>query len=148
MNKELKKKRKQILSDPFRFFTSLHADTDSQLITRLENLSQQHKDLKSRYKEAQLRKNIISRQIGEARHNGYRWFNFGRSTKNTGTFRFKQQWGAREKPLYYHYWLGSSNELPGHSPSNPKYAMAISTWKHLPVPVTRWLGPLIVNKLP
>ena len=80
--------------------------------------------------------------------NGYRYFDFGRSTKNSGTFRFKRQWGAQPKQLHWHYWLKSNSDLPLLNPSNPKYALMINIWKRLPVPVTKWLGPKIVKNLP
>jgi FemAB-related protein (PEP-CTERM system-associated) len=79
---------------------------------------------------------------------GFRYFNFGRSSRDAGTFRFKQQWGAQPKQLYWHYWLGEQGELPTLNPSNPKYALLINLWKRLPVTLTRWLGPPIVKNLP
>lgn len=80
--------------------------------------------------------------------NQYRYFDFGRSSKKSGTFRFKQQWGAKPKPLFWHYWLADNVELPRLNPDNPKYALAISVWKRIPIFITKWLGPLIVRKLP
>ena len=79
---------------------------------------------------------------------GFRYFNFGRSSKDAGTFRFKQQWGAKPRQLYWHYWLNGGNELPSLNPHNPKYAFAINTWKKLPLVLTNWLGPRIVRNLP
>jgi FemAB-related protein (PEP-CTERM system-associated) len=75
-------------------------------------------------------------------------FDFGRSSKDSGTYRFKQQWGAEPHQLYVHYWLKSGNEMPSLNPSNPKYAAAINIWKHLPVSLTKWIGPPIVKALP
>ena len=37
-----------------------------------------------------------------AADNGHRYFDFGRSTPSEGTYRFKQQWGALPKPLYWY----------------------------------------------
>ncbi len=79
---------------------------------------------------------------------GYKYFDFGRSTRDSGTFRFKQQWGAMPKTLYWHYWLNGTNELPSLNPTNPKYSMMINTWKRLPIVVTKLLGPMIVKNLP
>jgi FemAB-related protein (PEP-CTERM system-associated) len=80
---------------------------------------------------------------------GYTQFDFGRSTPNEGTYKFKKQWGAQPAPCYWHYWLaGGSNELPELNPHNPKYDLAIKTWQRLPLPVTKWLGPHIVKYLP
>lgn len=79
---------------------------------------------------------------------GFRQFDFGRSTTGAGTYRFKQQWGAKPVRLYWHYWLRDGGELPSLNPSNPKYALFIRLWKRLPVAVTKLLGPLIVRNLP
>lgn len=80
--------------------------------------------------------------------NDYKYFDFGRSSKGSGTFRFKRQWGAVPKQLYWHYWLGENAVLPELNPNNPKYALAINIWKRLPVTVTKWIGPCIVRNLP
>ena len=78
----------------------------------------------------------------------YRQFDLGRSSKNSGTYRFKQQWGARPRQLYWHYWLKQGTELPALNPDNPRYALAIKIWRQLPLAMTTWLGPLIVKNLP
>lgn len=79
---------------------------------------------------------------------GFRRFDFGRSSKDAGTYRFKQQWGARPHQLFWHYWLKNGDQLPSINPANAKYTMAINVWKRLPLPVTRWLGPSIVKNIP
>jgi len=79
---------------------------------------------------------------------GYETFDFGRSTVDSGSYRFKKQWGAQAMPLYWHYWLRRGASLPDLSPQNPKYQTAIRLWKHLPVPLTRMIGPMIVKSLP
>jgi len=78
----------------------------------------------------------------------YRQFDFGRSSKESGTYRFKQQWGARPEQLYWHYWLKSGTDLPALNPDNPRYALAIKVWSQLPLSLTTRLGPLIVKNLP
>lgn len=79
---------------------------------------------------------------------GYRVFDFGRSTPYEGTYRFKEQWGAKPVQLYWHYWLKRGISRPELNPKNPKYQFAIQIWKKLPVPLTRVLGPLIVKNIP
>jgi serine/alanine adding enzyme len=79
---------------------------------------------------------------------GYRSFDFGRSTPGEGTFRFKEQWGAKPVQLYWHYWMKNGQKLPELNPRNPKYRLAINIWKRLPVSVTRLIGPSIVKNLP
>jgi FemAB-related protein (PEP-CTERM system-associated) len=79
---------------------------------------------------------------------GYRKFDFGRSSIDSGTYRFKQQWGAAPMQLYWHYWLAKGKEMPQLTPDNTKYKMAIKVWQHLPTFVTNGLGPLIIKNLP
>lgn len=76
-----------------------------------------------------------------------RYFDFGRSTRDSGTFRFKSQWGASPVQLYWHYWTTAA-DLPKINPDNPRYRNAIALWRRLPVRVTRWIGPRISRSLP
>ena len=79
---------------------------------------------------------------------GFRRFDFGRSSEDSGTYRFKAQWGAEPERLKWHYWLSPGTPMPRLTPSNPKYRAAIAAWRRLPVPVANVLGPLIVKNLP
>ena len=78
---------------------------------------------------------------------GYEFFDFGRSTKDSSTYRFKKQWGA--KPFeHFWYYLISSGDVPETNPDNPKYRLAISVWQRLPVWLTNIIGPPIVKNIP
>lgn len=79
---------------------------------------------------------------------GYATFDFGRSTWDSGTFRFKKQWGAQPVQLYWHYWLRDAAHIPQLSPANPKYQAATAIWRRLPLWMTNRLGPRIVKNLP
>jgi FemAB-related protein (PEP-CTERM system-associated) len=79
---------------------------------------------------------------------GYGTFDFGRSSPNAGTYRFKEQWGAKPLPLYWHYWMRTGVRLPDLNPANPKYRWAIDAWKRLPVSLTKLIGPPIVRNIP
>ncbi len=79
---------------------------------------------------------------------GYKRFDFGRSTPNKGTYRFKKQWGAVPHQLYWYYWLRQGNELPALNPDNPKYKLAIKLWQRLPLFLTQLIGPKIVKNIP
>lgn len=79
---------------------------------------------------------------------GYKRFDFGRSTIDSGTYRFKKQWGAEQQPLTWHYWLSDGNSLPQLNPENPKYRAAIAVWRRLPLSMANRLGPPIVRNLP
>lgn len=75
-------------------------------------------------------------------------FDLGRSTLGAGTFRFKEQWGARPEGLQWHYILPPGESLPDLTNQNPKYSLAISAWQRLPLALTRVLGPGIVRCIP
>ncbi|MGA2631635.1 MAG: FemAB family XrtA/PEP-CTERM system-associated protein [Terriglobia bacterium] len=79
---------------------------------------------------------------------GYRTFDFGRSSVDSGTYRFKMQWGSQETQLYWAYWLPEGAELPELNPQNPRYRLAIKVWSQLPVALTKALGPPISRCLP
>ncbi len=79
---------------------------------------------------------------------GYTQFDFGRSTMNAGTYRFKKQWGAKPRQCYWHYWLADGEAVPKLNPDNPKYKLVISIWQKLPVWLTKIIGPSIVKNLP
>ena len=79
---------------------------------------------------------------------GYRVFDFGRSTPDSGTYRFKQQWGARPVQLHWHYWLANGGPLPDLSPTNEKFRLAILLWQRLPLLVSRCFGSRIARSIP
>jgi len=80
---------------------------------------------------------------------GFKIFDFGRSNKDSGTYRFKKQWGAEAHQLYWHYWLrNDSDEPPKINPGNPKYKLMIYVWTKLPVWLTKIIGPGVVKYLP
>lgn len=79
---------------------------------------------------------------------GYKIFDFGRSTPGGNTFRFKEQWGAKPVQLYWHYWMKNERALPELNPNNPRFQLAIKIWQRLPVGLTKVVGPMIVKNLP
>jgi len=83
-----------------------------------------------------------------ALRNGYRSVDLGRCSPGSGTHRFKQQWKPEERPLHWYYWLAEGRPLPHLRPDNPKYRLAISVWKRLPLAVANRLGPRIVRFIP
>ena len=83
-----------------------------------------------------------------AQNQGYKIFDFGRSSKDANTYRFKKQWGAKPYPLFWHYWLPENHSLPKINPHNPKFRIMIATWKQLPMWIANNLGPFIVKSIP
>jgi len=79
---------------------------------------------------------------------GYRYFDFGRSRWNSGTFKFKSRWGAEPRALFYQYYLNKGKDIPDVDPTNPRYQLYIAIWKRLPLFVTNWIGPKIIRFIP
>ena len=77
-------------------------------------------------------------------------FDFGRSTVDSGTYRFKRQWGAEPVPLYWYRWErhGSGHERPGGEEKGRVMELATSVWQRLPLGIANRLGPLISGALP
>ncbi len=78
---------------------------------------------------------------------GFSVFDFGRSKKETGSYRFKIHWGFGPQDLEYQYHLVRAQSVPNVSPTNPKYRALIATWQRLPVWLTRAVGPMIARNL-
>ncbi len=78
---------------------------------------------------------------------GQEVFDFGRSTLDGNTYRFKKQWGAQPEPAVWQYYLrrGSISDM---RPDNPRYRRAIHVWQRLPVALTCLIGPAIVRGIP
>ena len=74
-------------------------------------------------------------------------FDFGRSSEDSGTYRFKKQWGALPIPTVWQYHV-RRGDINAVRPDSPKYKRRIETWQKLPVWVTRLVGPSIVRGIP
>ena len=78
---------------------------------------------------------------------GQRVFDFGRSSPESNTYRFKRQWGAKPEPAVWQYYVRQGDVRDMRIESG-KYDRWIGIWRKLPVGVTRWLGPPIVRGIP
>jgi serine/alanine adding enzyme len=74
-------------------------------------------------------------------------FDFGRSSPDSPSYRFKAQWGARPEPAAWQYHVRAGG-VADMRPDNPRYRRLIRLWRRLPVPLTRWIGPPIVRGIP
>ncbi|AZT84123.1 FemAB family PEP-CTERM system-associated protein [Marinobacter sp. NP-4(2019)] len=75
-------------------------------------------------------------------------FDFGRCSRDAGTYHFKQQWGAQPLKLYWDYVLPEGKRLPALNPDNPKFRLLIAAWQRLPVWAANLIGPHVVKVLP
>lgn len=82
-----------------------------------------------------------------ATERGTRIYDFGRSKKETGPFKYKKHWGFEPQALPYQYFLVKARSVPDVSPANPKYHLFIETWKRMPLPMTRFIGPMVARYL-
>ena len=76
-------------------------------------------------------------------------FDFGRSTIDGGTYRFKKQWGAEPLPLHWHRWERHPRTDANSSASPGRFLrLATAVWQRLPLPIANLLGPRISPGLP
>lgn len=74
-------------------------------------------------------------------------FDFGRSTIDSNTYRFKAQWGAQPVPTAWQFYVRRGQ--PGDMrPEQSGFRLASKVWQRLPLPLTRWLGPSIIRGIP
>jgi FemAB-related protein (PEP-CTERM system-associated) len=83
-----------------------------------------------------------------AAETGRRTFDFGRSKKESGNYDFKKKWNPRIESLDYQMMLVRRTDIPNFSPTNPKFELATSAWKKLPLGLTRLIGPRVVRWFP
>lgn len=74
-------------------------------------------------------------------------FDFGRSKRGTGSFKFKELWGFEASPLHYEYMMLEGGQVPQNNPSNPKFELAMKVWSRLPRFVVDRLGPRLIHGL-
>lgn len=81
---------------------------------------------------------------------GARKFDFGRSRKDSGTYRFKRQWGAVEIPLDYHTYVDGVRVAAASTDvyRSSKAALLAQVWSKLPRPVQHYLGPKVRRYIP
>jgi FemAB-related protein (PEP-CTERM system-associated) len=90
---------------------------------------------------------MYHKMLERAAGRGASRFDFGRSSPDSGTYRFKRQWGAEPQPTTWQYYL-RHGDVGAVRPDNPKYQRRIAAWQRLPVWVTRLVGPRIVRGIP
>lgn len=75
------------------------------------------------------------------------FFDFGRSDRESSTFKFKAQWGAEPKTLYW-YYIASADNLPNVSPKSAKFKLLVAIWRRLPLWLANRLGPILTRHIP
>jgi FemAB-related protein (PEP-CTERM system-associated) len=86
---------------------------------------------------------FMQRMIGRGAHT----FDFGRCTPDSGTHRFKRQWGGHDVPLSWSQW-SASGATATPSPDRPVFRVAAACWRRVPLAITNRVGPVIARCLP
>tara|TARA_R110002072_G_scaffold1369_2_gene11215 strand:+ start:23930 stop:24961 length:1032 start_codon:yes stop_codon:yes gene_type:complete len=68
-------------------------------------------------------------------------FDFGRSPIDSGAYQFKKNLGFTPRKMKYCY-LSINGNLPDLTPNSAVVKHLTSVWRHLPLPLTKTLGPL------
>ena len=78
---------------------------------------------------------------------GVKHFDFARSRRDSGTFHFKQQYGAVPRQTHYQYLLNTASTAPDLDQEDVKIKMIIATWRKLPLGVANTIGPYVRRRL-
>ncbi len=77
-------------------------------------------------------------------NNGFKYFDYGRSTPGEGTYRFKQQWGCQEENLRWYKFAQNANDNFNNNITNRDNLVILALmWSKLPITITRSIGPYI-----
>lgn len=101
-----------------------------------------------KYRNLQSNYILYWEMIKHACEEGYEHFHLGRSTVESGGESFKRKWGADSKQLYWQYYLPDGGDIPQLNVNNPKYTLAISIWRRMPLWLTKAAGPLLARSIP
>lgn len=88
-------------------------------------------------------RHLLKRAIERSSHT----FDFGRSSADSGTYKFKMQWGAKAFPACWQYYV-RTGDPDGMRPDADGNQRLIQIWQHLPVWLTKCIGPSIVRGIP
>lgn len=100
-----------------------------------------------RYRQLAGNRALYWNMLAWAADHGCSVFDFGRSTRDSGTYGFKREWGAEEVQLHWQFVMDAGQSMPDLNPDSGKYKKMVACWRKLPLWLTRLLGPRIIRKL-
>ncbi len=84
---------------------------------------------------------LVWELLQEGCRQGYRFFDFGRSSRDSGPFKFKERWGAHPHTLHWRsVRLGQGSTV---WESRNKFALFSKIWQRLPLALTNLVGPVL-----
>lgn len=95
----------------------------------------------NRYKHLLANYHLTWELIQQLAQSEIKWLDFGRSAIDSGGHKYKSNWGPTEIPIFTDYIAADPDKIPNLKPESAKYRLAISTWKKLPLGLTRLIGP-------
>jgi FemAB-related protein (PEP-CTERM system-associated) len=84
--------------------------------------------------------------IERAVNDGMTRFNFGRCTPDTGSHRFKAQWGTSDTPLHWYRAALRAGATPPRKEGN--LSLATRVWQRFPVPLATFVGARLRGGIP
>lgn len=81
--------------------------------------------------------------LQEAINKGLKYYDFGRSNFEGGTYHFKLSWGAQPKPLEYNEFQSVNNKLVSNPITYSQKSLLPSIWSKCPQIFTNTLGPYL-----
>ncbi|TDF97089.1 GNAT family N-acetyltransferase [Paenibacillus piri] len=75
--------------------------------------------------------------------NGFSYLDLGRSQTGSGTYKYKEQWGAAAKQLQYMVYGGEGNQ--SGAPDRQKLGLLVELWKIAPRFITDYAGKKLIK---
>lgn len=85
--------------------------------------------------------------VQQACRDGFRQFDFGRSTVDSGTFVYKQRWGAEPVQLYWYTMNPRDGRGVGSGRPEESFSLGRKAWTFLPLWLSRAVGPRIIRNV-
>ncbi len=85
--------------------------------------------------------------IEYAATNGCVLFDFGRSSRGSGTHEFKKRFGGEDVDLPWISFVPTGRRPPEMDRDARRYRLFVRLWRHLPIPIANRLGPMISGSL-
>jgi FemAB-related protein (PEP-CTERM system-associated) len=96
------------------------------------------------YSKMKINNYLIWKTIENSEKLGYKTYDLGRSTKNTGAYYYKLRWNASPVALDYKIIYNNKTERI----EVPQSGILSTIWSKLPLPMTKTLGPTIRRYVP
>jgi hypothetical protein len=77
--------------------------------------------------------------------NGYQYLDLGRSQTGSGTYKYKEQWGAKAEKLSYLVYSGG--QQAAGAPDKQSLQLFIDLWKVIPSFITNPVGRILIKYL-